>query len=334
MKSLDVNNPATWGNSAAPSVNVLIQEQLTKLGGLVPDGNGENSGKPILKLVWGQSEQIFIGGANRIRFQDSRIPISAPYTQKYRAFAVRKSVLSRLYGKLAVEAHKRRDAFLSCDWEAAAKPVSVADCLAEHFAAFDFHKLDTSSTANTRDLINLGLLLPPDYEIVYDGFDYLPVGRQCFYVVEWLPAKVLCSLENWEPERYGTAYSPENNDERFLDILGAYPRHGLWDNVVLQIADNVDGLNYEYATPSEANCLEPVRQMLQSRERLSKQEKNKTFAANAWLEAENDRLATLEAKTRASYQELADDALPVGKYNPTSVPTIMVKSKNTVKIND
>lgn len=321
---LDPRDESTWKNSPAPVDVSDLQRELTKIGGRVPVGYGEISGQPILRIVWGQSETMFLGGAERLRFDDQAIP--AIIRQKH--FIVTDDCFERCIAWVNGCEQKKRDAFMRCDWHGATRLYRIHTYLRQKETTLNWKLLE-----GDRSYEDLARLVPVGWKYLADIPDVVEIGMQAFFVVQWIPPSLLGSERDWSDSRYGWELSLETGRREYQDITGPYPKHGAYENVVHFVAEktrlrvSVDEIDYyRYITPTRTNTIEPIIEAINNRENLeSTHDLKKASVARfkrhkEWQEKKNkDFSVTLKTMIR--------DAMPVGKGNPVSFLNSKVKSE-------
>jgi hypothetical protein len=284
-------------NSPAPDNADIrrVREELRRIGGVVPPGFGKFSGKNMIDLLWGQSETAFDAGKVRIRFWDNQVlPVytrrafrvtskAVEIINKYAAFRERKmrGILERyhLSGTLSAEENADYHALLFMPTEYILK---------SFVQPAEWEKLKVDNTTRREEIARL---LPDNWFYLEDLPIVEEIGCPCFFVVQWCPPPAIDSRKNWERNRYGVQPIADlNGTEHFVDILGEYPKHGFYHNVLLKIQDGAGG----YALPGEQNCLAEVRRMVdEARRRTVRESKTSTRVKNrAEREMEKIELAS------------------------------------------
>jgi hypothetical protein len=239
----------TFENVPAPPIPARIQQELTRLGGVIPPGFGRFSGKPVLKLVWGQTETAFENGKERLRFIDQDID---PVFTK-RVFRLTDKGQMELSKWAQKRSQKMQEAFDLCKWDEyhALLFSPMEYFLKRHIPATEWAQLPATSSFE-----DTARLLPPGWHYFEDMPEMVEIGSANYFVVGWLPGPEIDEKWNWEINRFGKNPLLEfRGDEHFVDILGEYPQYGDWFNVLLKIEDAAGG----YAQPDEHNCLEVMR---------------------------------------------------------------------------
>ena len=286
-----------------------VRAALREIGGLIPPGFGEFSGKPMIDLLWGQSEKVFEAGKMRIRFWDNQVlPV---YTR--RAFRVTAKALE-VINRYAAYRKARMDRVLN-DFYLTGK-MSADDNAAYHALLFmpteyilkrhvpqsEWEKLKVDNNTRQEEIARLlpdGWLYLEDLPIVEE------IGCECFFVVQWCPPNAIDSRSNWARNRFGKqAVIDLNGAEHFVDILGEYPKYGMYWNVLLKIDDRQGG----YAVPSEQNCLEPVRKMIFEARHRSRQESKTGYRVRKRQEREGEKMELASAARSEERRAMMMDA--------------------------
>lgn len=314
---LDYKNKETWKNSQPPFDVSEIQNELTEIGGVVPPGNGDNTGKPNFLIVWGQKHKGFLNGKMRLMFDDDRI--EAKHFPNH--FAVTDAVYARAVEWYLAAEQKRQDALMSCDFQGAQNFPDFADYLELHESTLDYFRLPED--ANPK---RIAAMIPPGYQYLCGLYSYEEIGRQTFFVLQFQTREMLGTESDWNDNRYGYVYHPETDtDENLIDCLGPYPFHGEHSLPVLRIADKLGDNLYRYRQPSRDNIILPMKQLLMIRERLSKQEKSPEYQQKLRVDNFFRRMEQVRRTFREDFKYKFAQAKPVGGGNPTNVPTIKVK---------
>ena len=326
---LDPDNPATWRNHACPVDLKPIQDALTKAGGLNPHG------EPNFIIVWGQEYKTWENGKMRIHFSEDLVdPIHMP-----NRFAVRPEVFGRASAWLRKQKEVQKQAFLNCDWNAFNDFPDISKYLKQHENSADYIALPSDE----KDMARLGSLLPPGWQYISGLWDHEFVGQQCFYVIQWLPTSGGTPKREWEKLRFGRSYFPETDqDEDLIDILGPYPSKGSYDNVCVRIGEkriwykkNIRAIGtsipkeyYSYKTPTIENTVNPVKELLKIRDRLTSLEKSPEYRERR---REDEFIQNNERdmeKWRQELRKMFHDAAPVGYGNPTNISSNKGKFDN------
>ena len=313
----DYEKPETLVNNPPPFDVTDIQRELTRIGGVIPPGYGENTDKPNFIIVWGQSFKTWLNGKMRLMFDDDRI--DAKHFPNH--FAVTEKVYQRAVQWYLAEEQKRQDALMRCDFQGAQKFPDFAVYLETHESTLDYFRLPKEANPKT-----IAGMIHDGYRYLCGLYSYEEIGRQTFFVLQFQTREMIGTESDWNDNRYGRVYYPETDtDEHLIDILGPYPFHGEYSLPVLRIADKLGDNLYRYREPSKLNVILPMKQLLMIRETLSNAEKS----PDAQQKMRVDNFFRKMERTRRTFREDFSykfaQAKPVGGGNPTNVPTIKVK---------
>lgn len=240
-------------NHPAPAVPQKIRDRIRELGGVVPGGFGPYAGKPVIELLWGQTATAFECGKNRTRFVDPHIdPIF-----KTRAFRLSENGMSELAKYERIRKRKMGEALKESRWDDyhALLFAPMSYFLRRFVPVADWEELPLGSSYEAT-----AKLLPEGWSYFEDIPEVTEIGCPNFYAVQWLPGPQIDEQWNWETNRFGNnALLEFRGDDRFVDILGPWPRYGYYWNVLFKI----EAENGGFAMPDEHNCLEPLRRMLE-----------------------------------------------------------------------
>lgn len=316
---VDPREPSTWVNHSAPWDVSEIQRDLTRLGGLVPPGFGDLSGQPILKIVWGQTEKMFLGGKDRIRFDDQMIP----HIIKQKHFLVTDECFLRCVEWAKKQEEKKRNAYLRCDWHGATRLYRIETYLRQYESSLNYKLLEEG-----RSVQEIAQIIPVGWKYLSDIPDITEIGKFSFFVLQWIPPKLLGTEKTWQENRYGFEWCLETGRQEWQDITGAYPKNGFYEKVVMQVAlpvtikvGNSEMDYFRGVIPTRKNTIEPIIAGLYKREN----EKSETVKRAA-----EKRIENLRERQRIKDKEFSDqfkamfwDAVPVGKGNPVSLPSVI-----------
>lgn len=285
-------------NEPAPDNSDIrrVREELARLGGLIPPGFGKYSKKPMLALLWGQSEKVFEAGRERIRFFDQEVlPVytrrafrvtskALETVNRYNAFRrrVMDDIVERYLtvGKLSAEDNQNYHALLF---------MPTAYLLRRHVPVSEWEQLKIDNSTRPEEIARL---LPDGWHYLEDLAEVEEIGTPCFYVVQWCPPNAIDSRKNWDANRYGVQPIIDlNGTEHFVDILGEYPTYGAYWNVLLKIDDGKGG----YELPGEQNCLAPIREKMDAARRRTVQESKTGYRVQKRAEREGEKMALASA---------------------------------------
>jgi hypothetical protein len=306
--------PETWINHAAPSINPELQTALTEIGGIIPGKYGEFAGRPIFEIKWGQSELMHQSGQMRIRFGDGRIPLQF----KKRAFGLPQELAARASVWLQQKEEENRAAYMRADFANASKIHTLTEFLTENASSLDF-----ITFAPETDHKRAASLLPEKYFYVEDIPEMLEIGKQCFFVCQWLPPEFFGSRSDWDGLRYDIEFHPELGREIFMDCLGPFPADGFYENVAVQISKPGEYSDFEYIEPTFQNTVEPVLELLRERDSRSNQENDKLFKSKQRLSRLLNQQSAASEEFSKNWRSAWNDAKTVNRPDrPASLPTV------------
>lgn len=233
-------------NQPAPAVDSYIAEELTRLGGLVPEGYGVHSGKPAIILLWGQTATAFEAGRMRLRFYDQ----DSDPVYRDRKYRVTAAGMEQLRNLIAVKTAKLAEAYKTGDWQTyhALLFTSLEYFFEKHIPPSEWERLPEDSSYE-----RTAKLLPDGWFYLEDVPEVTEIGAPNFFVCRWVPPFLIDTPENWERARFGVQPIIDFKGQmQFVDILGEYPRHGEYFDVMLKIE----------GSPTRQNCLEPIERLL------------------------------------------------------------------------
>lgn len=320
LTSRPVQIKETPSNRRAPVINPRIQEQLTRIGGTVPEGGGDYAGQPVYRLAFGQEEKHFSRGKMRIRFIDD--DVEPVFVQE--RFFVSPEVFARAAEWQTAREKERFDRFLNCDYSIFAENKPISSYLKQNESSLDYMQL--ADACGSREEVSgnfagiAASAAPADWIYLCDVKEIVEIGKNCWFVMRWIPASSHGGKKQWNEMRYTRdAYVPElNTVVPLVDDLGAFPENGFWIPR-LQIAEfpedengNLHPTNYEYTEPTEANCVLPVIEMLYERARLTNQDKDRAWRAKRSEEQLYERQqSAIAAQERAAEEFFGVEVEPV-----------------------
>lgn len=309
-------------NRRAPEINPRLQETLTRIGGTVPEGGGPYAGMPVYRLAFGQEETHFSRGRMRLRFPDEDIE---PVLVQERFF-VAPEVFVRAAAWQTEREKKRLERFLNCDYTIFGENQPLSGYLREFESSLDYMQLEDkvgSREEVSSDVLGIaGSAAPPDWIYLCDVKEIIEIGKNCWFVMRWIPASSHGGRKSWNDMRYtADAFVPElNATVPLIDDLGEFPEYGFWIPR-LEIAEyarddfgNYYASNYRYTEPTEANCIDPVIEMLYERAKLTNQDKNAAWRAKQTEEHLFERRDAAIAATNERARELlgVDEVAVIG----------------------
>lgn len=328
LEPLDPNNPATWVNAPCPVDLRPIQEELTKVGGL------NRFGEPNFIIVWAQEYRTFDCGQMRIHFDEQLIPAIQTPTR----YAVRPDVFERAVAWLNKQNELRKQAYMNLDWKAFNKLPDIKEYLEANELSEGYMLLPS----NDEDLGRMARMLPDGWMYINGLHKFEHIGEQAFYVLQWFPPEAFKGgREGWDIERFTRAYVPElDNEEEFVDVIGDFPTRGNYELPVIRIANRVKapmkhevlvGVNndYEYSTyktPTIANVVEPLKELLRRRDELTDAEKDPNKRNEARMKDFVEGMPERRESWGKRFREMFRAAKPVGGGNPTNISSNKTKS--------
>ncbi len=267
-------------NEAPPIIGSQVQRSLTRIGGLIPQGNGRFSGQPIIKLAWGQSEQCFDAGRMRTRF----------YDQKQQPVFKRTAYAITLEGQTVLRKYLERkeaaliDAFAEKDYPLYHTLLFLKHrhFLDNYIPTFQWKEVPTGLSVE-----QASLHVPAGWFYFEDIPEVLEIGSPNWFVLQWLPAEHIDSEENWNERRFNFQHVIEfGDDQKWIDSFGEYPKHGDYWNILLKVENSNGG----YAYPGQRNCVSIIEEMWHAKIHRTA---HQTVIANRV----NDRLSANLAKT-------------------------------------
>lgn len=324
---VDPREPSTWKNHPQPYDVSDIQRELTRIGGLVPLGYGEYSNQPILKIVWGQTEKIFLGGKERIRFDDSAIP----HIIKNKNFLVTDACFTRCAAWMRQMELRRKQAALRADWHGAARIYRLESYLRQHESKLDYELL-----SDDKGYAEIARIIPVGWKHIRDIPDITEIGKFSFFVLQWIPPRYLGSEKTWQDNRYGVEWCLETGSREWQDITGPFPKNGFYERVVMQVAlpvkIRVGASEIDYfrgVIPTHKNTIEPIIAGIYKRESAA-HEKDLRLAREKRIEELKERQEQSRREFSKQFQAMFWDAVPVGKGNAVSFPSVPTKVKGKV----
>lgn len=300
-----------WIPVPAPSVDLDLQKELTELGGLIPQGCGHLSGKPLFELVWAPDVMVWQHGKMRKRFlaRQRRERRHYELTNEAAEWLKAWKTARKLEGDRAYLDLKLSDAFLIGEATPALKAA-----LTEHL---DYRTLDPG---RPRELVD------SRFPIYFRDLDHLhQIGTPCFKVLRWMPSPKLrdkvCpqyptmidTEQQWSALRYDMAYFPEIGLDMMLDVLGSYPAYGAYEHVFVSLEIG--------EAPTFNNILRPLLSYLQLRDQVTeKWRTDKDLRMNVTID---EMLAEYERETLQWSNEFDDrmkDARPAFHDTHVVVP--------------
>lgn len=316
---IDPNDPRTWVNIPGPADLRPIQEELTKVGGL------NRFGEPNFIIVWGQEYKTWDCGKMRLHFDEDLV--DAKHTAN--RWACRPDVFERAATWLAHEEQRRVEAFMRLDFETANRFPDVSKYLESYEDSSGYLKLPS----NEQDLGRLARLMPDGWMYVNGLFDFEHIGQQVYWVLQYFPPETFGSKKAWDDNRFGNQYYPETDrEETLLDINGPFPERGMYEMPVIRIGEKrtvemkhdiligttIQREYYSYKEPTIENTVEPLKELLRIRDRLTDAEKDPVMrSAKREKDFLEERPGAFE-RWRKSFRERFRDAKPVGGGNPTN----------------
>lgn len=227
------------------------------MGGTIPDGCGELSGKPLFRLVWAADELEWKNGKMRLRFMQRQKRIR-------RHYVCTEDMLTRVHAYDIAEMQERRDAYLRLDLVKAFLPHETTPWLKANFTEqLDYIELDPNVRPE-------GMLTYPQFPRYYRDVDFLlQIGKEQWKVLRWMPSPAIrdtvCPYfptmiddeKQWANLRFDIGYYPETGEERMLDRIGPYPKYGLYEHEFLTLDVG--------EVPTEANVIARLKAYLDAR---------------------------------------------------------------------
>lgn len=261
---LDPKDPTTWVNNAPP-VNDSLQSELTRVGGVVP--SGLYAGKPRYRLRFGQTETEFLGGKQRMRFRDARIPrlvkvsryfVSGPVAARLSEYAKDNPIINE-FGVFDTTRKSLRERI-------------------KEEPSFEYTALETLTIPEKdyRKFAHLPTVAAPaNWLFLSEIEDLISIGRECWYVMRWMAPADYETRESWEKNRFAyDTYLPDIGREvAVLDYNGPYPENGVYVPFT-EIAEYLseDYRDYKYLEPNHSNTVQPVIEAVEEG-KLTKEEK-------------------------------------------------------------
>lgn len=317
---LDPRDRSTHVNIACPVDLSAVQNELTRVGGLNPHG------APNFIIVWAQEHRTWDSGRMRIHFDEEAIP--AVHTPN--RWAVTSDVYARAVRWLETESQRRRDAYTSLDWTGLNRFPDVGDYLAAHELSDNYMKLPSGQD----DLNQLIKLMPDGWMYIPGLWSFEHIGQQCFYVLQWFGPAEFGSEDVWNELRFAEQYMPETDRvEPLVDVLGPYPSHGQHENPCLRICEietydddhpveigtKITREICRFKMPTLENVVEPLRELLKIRDRLSNMQKSAAERTAARFRDFHRTAPDRRERAQKNFHERFDAAKPVGKGNPTNI---------------
>jgi hypothetical protein len=143
------------------------------------------------------------------------------------------------------------------------------------------------------DLNALIRLMPDGWMYIAGLWDFEHIGQQCFYVLQHFRPAEFGSEAEWNELRFGRQYVPETDrEESLVDVLGPYPSKGHYELPVVRVCEietyedahpveigkTITREICRYKDPTIENTVEPLREMLKIRDRLSKVKRVRSIA--------------------------------------------------------
>lgn len=324
---IDPYDPRTWKNHPCPVDLRPIQDELTRVGGL----NRYND--PNFIIVWAQEYKTFDCGRMRIHFDEDVIPA----IHKPVRFGVSQDAFQRAVAWLDEQNAKRKEAFMNLDFEGLQEFPDVADYLKNNELKDNWMKLPDDETDTKR----LASLMPDSWMYLNGLHEFEHIGQQAFYVLQYMPPEAFGDPRLWNTDRIGKAYVPELDAEaEFVDIIGPFPAKGMYDHVVIRVADTetvtlksetIVGATQDveilrFKTPTRANTVEPLKEMLRIRETLSDYQKSSAYRTERKRKEFEDGAPARAERFAKQMSEKIRDAAPVGLGNPTNISANKAKA--------
>lgn len=312
--SLDPQKPETWVNNK-PAVDTALQSELTRVGGVVP--TGAYAGQPKFKLVFGQTETEFLGGKQRMRFRDARIPRLVRVARYFCSAAVAARLADYAKDKPIINEFGVFDETR----ESLAKRM-------ESEPSFEYMKLDTITLPEKeyRKQKHLPTIAAPsNWLFISEIEELISIGRECWYVMRWMAPEDYESRESWERNRFAyDVYIPDVGQEvAVVDFNGPYPENGVYVPFT-EIAEYLgdDYRNYKYLKPSFSTAVQPVIDIV---------EEGKLTPEERALRQEADRVETAEDHMREidraeeEWEQFQKDTAPMfaGKERAWQTPHLI-----------
>jgi hypothetical protein len=277
---LDPKDPKTWVNNTLP-VDEKLQGELTRVGGVVPDG--AYAGQPIYKLAFGQTETEYLGGKQRIRFRDARIPRLA----KVSRFFVSPEIATKV-------SDFYRDNPLVNEYGVFVERPTLREFIAKE-PSFQSSTLETV-TIPERDYRRFMHVpqfeAPATWLFLSEIEELISIGRECWYVMRWMAAEDYEKRASWDKNRfaYGVMVPEVGAEVPVLDFNGPYPEHGVYVPFS-EIAEYEDESyrNYKFLQPDFSNTVQPVIETIEEGKLTDEQK-----AVRIW----NDQVAVVDEHCR------------------------------------
>lgn len=324
---LDPNDASTWRNVPCPVDLAPIQRELSVVGGVNEHGFAN------FRIVWGQEYRTFDLGRMRIHFDEEAVP--AIHTPN--RFAVPEDVYARAVDWYRREHERRSAAYLSLDWKEFNRYADLAEYLEQNELSDNYKRLPNTE----EDLQRLISLMPPGWMYLNGLHTFEHIGQQCFYVLQWFRAEEFGSKAAWDEVRFGRTYVPETDQvEELVDINGPYPERGQYEHVAIRVSSprtyedkhpviigqTVTREIQGYKEPTLENTVEPLRELLKIRDRLTDYEKSAQARNRRRFTEFRDRMLEGRVAFKENFQEIFRDAKPVGGGNPTNISANKSKS--------
>jgi hypothetical protein len=311
VTQLSKTDRSTWVNISCPVDLSLIQSELIKIGGLIPDGNGEFLGKPNFIIVWGQEYKEFLLGKFRLKFSENQIPAEVEPI----AFQVSQPVYERYLKWIQREELTRQKAYALANFNALAGFATAEQYLLNYEYQTEFERIN-SKWSETK----VALSIRPNWRYLFSHYNYNEIGQQCFYVLQWCPAEFFGTEEDWAANRIISNYVPElDADIDFIDNIGHYPIHGKYAFEVMRIGTEIEPNFWVYKEPVLEEICNNLRYLLSLREQRSLEEQSPEGASRRRFKQNAESQEIRKQEFSNFFNDIFDNAVPVGNGQPTNI---------------
>lgn len=281
-----------------PYLDPRIQEELTRIGGVVP--SGKYAGQPRVKIEWTADIEQFKCGKMR---------------PQYVEFGIGKVIKKGWFVSPALNAEL-------VDWfnREAPKYPNPANPLKYSQFFVNAPKLEYKAVSNADSPIEV--VAPKDWIYITDIEEYQPKKLEYYIVRQWVGANQLHdSPSTWEKMRYGDVFVPELGQKAYVDILGEYPKDGLYLIELQHIYEQKDDGSVRAIEPTFDLVVPFVQKLVRERDSQTKYQRQSEVSAQREFEQDVENHEKQEQERWDKVAEIMDDMSPAfgGKlWTPTS----------------